>query len=160
MERLRHTDLRGALDLVGECESATDLPSFRRALLGIGRLVPGVVAYNEIDLREGGATALFDPAELAGADEIAEFARLAHQNPLVVHGRAGEPCAISDVLSSRSFRALEIYDVIFAPNGFQDQVAVHLRTPSSRVAGVAINRERRGFSRRDRAPCWSWWLHI
>jgi DNA-binding CsgD family transcriptional regulator len=152
MARLRHSDLLGALELIGECEDAPDLLSFGHAVLGITRLVPGAVAFNEIDLARGTATALRDPPGLAGPEATAEFARLAHQNPLVVHGRAAEPpLAISDMLSARSFRALELYGVVFEPNGFEDQIAVHLRAPSHRVAGFAINRERRGFSQRDRA---------
>jgi DNA-binding CsgD family transcriptional regulator len=152
MERLRQSDLCGALQLVGECESATGLDSFGRAVLGVTRLVPGAVAFNEIDLAKRTATALRDPTDLADPNSVEEFARLAHQNPLVVHGRPGEPPrAISDMLSARSFRALEIYDVIFKPYGFGDQIAVHLRAPSLHVAGIAINRERRGFSQRDRA---------
>jgi DNA-binding CsgD family transcriptional regulator len=151
MERLRQSDLRGALDLIGECEAATDVASFGRAVTGVTGLVPGAVAFNEIDLASGVATALIDPPELASAAVLAEFGRLAHQNPLVVHGRRGDPpLAISDFLSERSFRALEIYGAIFEPYGFRDQIAVHLTTSSHRVAGVAINRDGRSFSGRDR----------
>jgi DNA-binding CsgD family transcriptional regulator len=152
MQPLRHSDLYGAIELIGECEAAPDLPSFGDAVLGIAGLVPGAVAFNEIDLAKRTATAVRDPSLAAAGAPVAEFARLAHQNPLVVHGRQGQPpLAISDMLSVRSFRALEFYDVVFAPSGFADQIAVHLRAPSHRIAGIAINRERRGFSQRDRA---------
>jgi DNA-binding CsgD family transcriptional regulator len=152
MEQVRQSDLRQALDLIGECEDAADPTSFGNAVLGVGRLVPGAVAFNEIDLANRTATAIKDRPGLGGAASVAEFARLAHQNPLIVHGRFGDPpMTISDTLSARSFRALELYEVIFAPNDFEDQIAIHLGPVTSRVAGIAINRERRGYSARDRA---------
>jgi DNA-binding CsgD family transcriptional regulator len=151
MARLRQSDLQRALDLIGACEDAVDLDSFGRSVLGVAGLVPGVVAFNEIDLARGTATAVKDVPDPPGLDTVAEFARLAHQNPLVVHGRPDDPPqTISDLLSARSFRALELYEAIFAPYGFKDQIAVHLSAPTHRVAGIAINRERRGFSERDR----------
>jgi DNA-binding CsgD family transcriptional regulator len=152
MQPLRHADLYGAIELIGECEAAPDLLSFGDAVLRIADLVPGAVAFNEVDLARRTATAVRDPSLAAAGAPVAEFARLAHQNPLIVHGRQGQPpLAISDMLSARSFRALEFYDVVFAPSGFEDQIAVHLRAPTHRIAGIAINRDRRGFSRRDRA---------
>lgn len=151
MEQLRDSDFRGALELVGECESAPDLPSFGRSILNVARLVPGAVAFNDIDLARGVATVVKDPDYEGSAAGAAEFARLAHQNPLIVHGRPGQAGVISDLLSARSFRALEFYGVVFAPCDFADQIAIHLRPPSERVVGVAINRDRRGFSPRDRA---------
>lgn len=152
MEQVRQSDLRLALDLVGECEDAADPPAFGKAVLGVARLVPGAIAFNEIDLARRTATAVKDRPGLGGAASVAEFARLAHQNPLVVHGSFGSPpLTISDMLSARSFRALELYEVVFAPNDFEDQIAIHLSPFPDRVAGVAINRERRGYSARDRA---------
>lgn len=152
MEQVRQSDFRQALDLIGECEDAADPPSFGKAALGVARLVPGAVAFNEIYLAKGTATAVKDRPGLGGAADVAEFARLAHQNPLVVHGRFGDPpLTISDMLSARSFRALELYEVVFAPNDFEDQIAIHLSPTPNRVAGIAINRERRGYSARDRA---------
>jgi DNA-binding CsgD family transcriptional regulator len=140
------------MDLVGECGEAEDVGSLGAAMLGLARLVPGAITFNEIDLVRRTATALRDPPELGGERSMLEFARLAHQNPLVVHGGEREVAsAISDLLSDRSFRALELYDAVFAPLGFRDQIALHLQTSAERVAGIAINRERRGFSARDRA---------
>ena len=152
MEQVRQSDLRQVLDLIGECADAADVPSFGKAVLGVARLVPGAVAFNEIDLARRTATAVKDRPGLGGAASVAEFARLAHQNPLVVHGGFGDPpLTISDMLSTRSFRALELYEVVFAPNDFEDQIAIHLSPVPDRVAGIAINRERRGYSARDRA---------
>ncbi len=152
MEQIRQSDFRQVLDLIGECGDAADPSSFGKAALGVARLVPGAVAFNEIDLAQRTATAVRDRPGVGGAAGVAEFARLAHQNPLVVHGRFGDPpLTISDVLSARSFHALEFYEVIFAPNDFEDQIAIHLSSVPNRVAGIAINRERRGYSARDRA---------
>lgn len=152
MEQIRQSDFRQVLDLIGECEDAPDPPSFGKAAMGVTRLVPGAVAFNEIDLAKRTATAVKDRPGLGGAADVAEFARLAHQNPLVVHGRFGDPpLTISDMLSARSFRALELYEVVFAPNDFEDQIAIHLSPVANRIAGIAINRERRGYSARDRA---------
>ncbi len=140
------------MDLVGECSEAPDVASLGASMLGIARLVPGAIAFNEIDLARRTATALRDPVDLGGELSRLEFARLAHQNPLIVHGDDTRPAAaISDFLSDRSFRALELHDALFAPLGFRDQIAFHLRTTPDRIAGVAINRETRGFSARDRA---------
>ena len=56
---------------------------------------------------------------------------------------------ISDFLSVRQFRALELYEVLYSQIGAEDQIAFGL--PGPVVVGVALNRDRRSFSERDRA---------
>ena len=81
----------------------------------------------------------------------AELARLAHQHPLIAVQLNGDNATykISDFLSARQFRALELYAVLYSQIGAEDQIAFGLDGPM--VIGIAMNRDRRSFSERDRA---------
>lgn len=151
MTKLSASDLRAALDFVGEANSFDDLDSFRAGILpGLGRLVPAdLVGYNEVDPGNGDALVVLYPEISIETGEA--LSRLAHQHPLirlqVEHGdeRAHK---ISDFLSRRQFHALELYDEIYRLLGAEDQIAFGI--PGPVVIGIAMNRGRRDFSERDR----------
>jgi DNA-binding CsgD family transcriptional regulator len=150
---LAEADLRAALDLVWEVQSAASLDQYRSRVLAVRRLVPGhVIGYNEV-ASSGETYAVLDPPEAAfpGVEEL--FARYAGQNPILHHVReTGDPSprAISDFLTADALHALDLYRHVYAPMGVEDQLAVMLPAPPGTVIGIAINRDRRGFSENER----------
>lgn len=151
MAQLTSGDLHAALDFVAEAHSFEDAESFRHGILpGLERLVPcDLVGYNEVD--PGGAALVLTYPEPVPAPINAELPRLAHQHPLICVQMNGDrgTYKISDFLSAREFRALELYATLYSQIGAEDQIAFGL--PGPMVIGIAMNRDRRSFSERDRA---------
>jgi len=151
MSRVSTADLQDALDFVAEAHSFEDLDAFRHGILpGLQRLLPSdLVGYNEVD-PGGEASVLTYPWQVPDAAN-AELPRLAHQHPLISVQMNGDfgTYKISDFLSARQFHALELYDGLYSQIGAEDQIAFGLRGPV--VIGIAMNRDRRSFSERDRA---------
>lgn len=150
MARLSAKDLRAALDFVAEAHSFASADAFRHGILpGLQRLIPSdLVGYNEVD---PGSEALVLTYPQPVPDPInAELARLAHEHPLISVQMNGDHSTykISDFLSARQFRALELYEVLYSQIGAEDQIAFGLS--GSVVIGIAMNRDRRSFSERDR----------
>ncbi len=151
MTTLSASDLRAALDFVGDAHSFDDLDSFRAGILpGLDRLVPSdLVGYNEVDPGNGDALVVLYPDVAIETGEV--LSRLAHQHPLITlqmeHGdeRAHK---ISDFLTRRQFHSLELYDELYRVLGAEYQIAFGL--PGPQVIGVAMNRARGDFNERDR----------
>jgi len=150
MAQLSSGDLRAALDFVGEAHTFEDAEAFRHGILpGLQRLVPSdLVGYNEVD-PGGEALVLTYPFQVPDPINL-ELARLAHQHPLISVQMNGDNATykISDFLSARQFRALELYDALYSQIGAEDQIAFGLSGPV--VIGIAMNRDRRSFAERDR----------
>jgi DNA-binding CsgD family transcriptional regulator len=151
MTRLSASDLRAALDFVGEAHSFEDLDSFRVGILpGLAQLVPAdLVGYNEVDPGNGDALVVLHPDMAIETGEV--LSRLAHQHPLIsLQLSEGDlrTYKISDFLTRREFHSLELYDELYRVLGAEDQIAFGLPGPT--VIGIAMNRGRRDFSERDR----------
>ncbi|HWJ43313.1 MAG TPA: helix-turn-helix transcriptional regulator [Solirubrobacterales bacterium] len=150
MPQLPARDLHAALAFVDEAHSFADLDSFRGGILpGLEKLVPcDLVGYNEVP-GDGDALVITHPdPPLAIAGEA--LGRLAHQHPLIAVQANGDDRTykISDFLSRREFHALELYDELYRLLEAEDQIAFGL--PGPMVIGIAMNRDRRSFSERDR----------
>ena len=151
MAALRNADLLSVLDFVREAEAFPDLHAFRVGVLPMLRdLVPSdAVGYNEIDTESGTILVISDPTDafFPGVEEV--FARVVDQHPVLTRHAAGDPrtYAISDFLSTRDFHATELYDEMYRRIDAEDQIAFAL--PGRVTIGVAMNRQRRGFSARD-----------
>lgn len=90
-----------------------------------------------------------DPSATTGV-----FARHMLDHPCIVHYlRTGTPRAtkISDFLSAAAFGRSTIYSALYRDLGYADQLAIFLTPPGPQVVGLALGRERRSFSERDRA---------
>ncbi len=109
-----------------EAQSFPDMASFRVGVLPpLRRLVPcDLIGYNEVDTERGTTVVITDP-----------------EGDLSTH-------AISDFLSTREFHRLELYDELYWRVDAEDQIAFGL--PGPVVVGIALNRDRRSFSDRDR----------
>lgn len=149
MAQLSSADLRAALEFVAEAHSFDGIDAFRHGILpGLEHLVPcDLVGYNEVE-PGGGALVVTHPEPLE--ETGAELGRLAHEHPLISVQMNGDNSTymISDFLSARQFRALELYEVLYSQIGAKDQIAFGLSGPV--VIGIAMNRDRRSFTERDR----------
>jgi DNA-binding CsgD family transcriptional regulator len=150
MSRTSSADLNAALDFVAEAHSFENADEFRHGILpGLQRLLPSdLVGYNEVD-PGGEALVLTYPWQVPVGLNL-ELPRLAYQHPLIsvqLNGDFGT-YKISDFLSARQFHALELYEALYSQIGAEDQIACGLRGPI--VIGIAMNRDRRSFSERDR----------
>jgi DNA-binding CsgD family transcriptional regulator len=152
MGQLAARDLRSVLDFVFEARSFPDLDSFRTGILpGLLRLVPSdVVGYNEVDAERGSTVVISHPADafFEGVEE--RFARLVHQHPLVARAQAGDRATytLSDFLTEGAYHRLELYHDMYRHVDAEDQIAFAL--PGELIVGLALNRPRRSFTRRDR----------
>ena len=150
MPQLPARDLHAALAVVDEAHSFADLESFRTGILpGLEKLVPcDLVGYNEVPSGENALVITYPDPPLEVAGEA--LGRLAHQHPLIAVQANGDDRTykISDFLSRREFHSLELYDELYRLLGAEDQIAFGL--PGPMVIGIAMNRDRRSFSERDR----------
>lgn len=141
-----------ALEFTREAESFPDVDSFRRGILpGLRELVScDVAGYNEVDVEEGTILVLESPLGTLPPELYPRLIELADEHPVLVLNRSGDlrPYAISDFLSARRFHGLALYGDLYAQIDAEDQLAFGL--PGGVTIGIALNRSRRGFSRRDR----------
>jgi DNA-binding CsgD family transcriptional regulator len=140
------------LDFVREAESFPDVASFRTGVLpSLRRLVPcDLVGYNEVDTERGTTLVITHPEGVLfdGVEET--LARLAYQHPVIARNQDGDfgTYAISDFLTAGEFHRLELYDELYSRIDAEDQIAFGL--PGRVIVGIAMNRDRRSFSDRDR----------
>ena len=110
-----------------------------------------LVAWNEVDLEQGRIEAIMEPyVYIEGAEE--EFIAHVGEHPVIAYTQAtgdGRPYAISDFLSADEFHATGIYQHFYRPLGAEDQMSFVLPDPEI-IIGIALNRERRDFSERDK----------
>ncbi|HVO55206.1 MAG TPA: helix-turn-helix transcriptional regulator [Solirubrobacterales bacterium] len=109
-------------------------------------------SYNRIELNGSPPLVVSDRPEEVTADGLAEFGRLASQNPLIsyyVESGDGAPVMFSDFISRRQLHRLEIHAALYRNLRIEHQLACALSSGSA-VVGLALNRERRDFDERDR----------
>jgi DNA-binding CsgD family transcriptional regulator len=142
---------RRLFDVVYEIAAADDLDGLRRVVTdGAAVAVPcDLAGYTEVWLDRSEVFALLDaPVPAARTIETA-LARLAHQHPLITRA-GGEAETISDYLTARQFRRLDLYHEVYRLLGAEDQLAINVTSSSATVIGLALNRARRSFTDRDR----------
>ncbi len=137
------------LDLIGEVQGLLDLDEFRRGLIvGLRRAVPAEwISLNDIGPDPGSTTVLIDPGFPAEAHAV--FARLAHENPLIVRYQRtldGRAYRFSDVVTPTQLRSLALYREFYGPLGLNHQIAFTLPSGAGRLLGVALSRRQRDFS--------------
>jgi hypothetical protein len=159
---LNSSDLREALDFAGDlagCQSAAELDQQVR-------LLPRLVGADTIIIGEvhKPAPGSDEPATLKASDDPVgffdeeaqeAFARLWHQQPVVVHhfrGFAPQAMKVSDFLSDRQWRRSEVYNDCYGRSlGLPWEMAAQIRCTLDEVACAALQRANRDFGERDRA---------
>lgn len=125
----------------------------QRSLDAVQAMVPALhVAWNELDLATGASEILMPNFERwPGMDE--DFMRLAPQHPLIAnHARTGDgrPHTISEYMTVEEYHATDIYQQFFRRLNAEDQLAFVLPSTSI-LLGIALNRDSRSFTDRDRS---------
>ncbi len=156
MERLGPSDYEAVLGFVRQLNAIGRMDEFPwRAMAGVGALIASdVLTYNEIDTQRKRAYFVQEPVRAISAALGGTFERLAYQHPLISHyARTRESRArkVSDFLSLREFRRLELYQEFFRHLSVNHQIAVTIPSSNALVIGIALNRTRRDFSERDRS---------
>lgn len=81
------------------------------------------------------------------------FSKYLFEHPGIVHSlSAGDPSpfVLSDALTEEELHGLQLYQCLYRQMDYEDQIGMLLSPPKGRVAGLALARDRRGFSARDR----------
>ncbi len=153
MPALRQRDLRSLVALLDSFvqTEADALP--RRVVLGLHEIVPGVLSsYNEFG--SGTPTlAAVEPLDVHRPAHEEAFVRFAFQHPVLARfrGARGQPArSISDYATRRELERLDLYHELYRPLGIVDQISIAVPGPEGLTIGVAMGRERRGFSERER----------
>jgi len=122
------------------------------SILVVHSLIPSVSAsWNEISAA-GTIDAVSGPEIDRWPGMEKAFARALSGHPVIAHTRKtndGRPRAISDFWSIDQFHASTLYQELYRRLSTEDQLSFTVPTPDVLI-GVAINRDRVGFSGRDR----------
>ena len=160
---LSPADVRKLLAAVESLLDAGSVGELReRTVSAVVTLVPSdLVAWNEVDPRTGMIDAVLS-APLAGGPGSVGYEELAAAFGAHVSGHPvianfertgdGRSRAISDFVSRGQFHRSGIYQHFYRYLGAEDQLSFEVGD-HGRVIGVASNRDRPGFSQRDRLLC-------
>jgi DNA-binding CsgD family transcriptional regulator len=155
--RLSRSDLEETLAFVQAAAGVTGPEAFPSELLDrLMQLLPcDWLDYIEQDLSARqelfARSCACRPEYTAEMDET--FWALRHQHPICTYlERSGEsdPRKISDFLSQRALRRLEIYADHFRPQGLEYELYVGLPSPPCHQIGFVFSRQRHDFGERDR----------
>jgi DNA-binding CsgD family transcriptional regulator len=150
---LEDRDVDALMRTVAELAAVRSVDQLRHDTV---ELVPRLVrsflsSWNEVDLAGGTIEAVMDPYhDFPGAHEA--WAAHVGSHPVISHYQAtkdGRPYAISDFLDEDRFHQTGIYQHFYRHLGAEDQLSFVLPHPEL-VVGIALNREKRDFSPRDR----------
>jgi DNA-binding CsgD family transcriptional regulator len=157
MERLRVSDLEGALRFVHEASAETGPEPFPVHVVEGLRALVGCdwASYCELDRPHRRELALIEsPApevEQSGEEDV--FWRIADQHPLCRAQKRGRCDAVklSDFHSRRELHRLEVYADWFRPAGVEFELEVGIPSPLEHTKTFLFDDARRDFSERDRA---------
>jgi DNA-binding CsgD family transcriptional regulator len=142
--------------LLPELYSAQTLDIFPRHVIG---LLPRLISadscgFNQTNFSRRRFATLTDRAfssRVPDADET--LARLMHQHPMVLHNRKTDQRALkmSDLLSQRQFRRLELYDVVYRPARVEYLMTGGFEvSPAGDIVTIALGRETKDFNEDER----------
>jgi hypothetical protein len=156
--RLADKDVRSALELVWDAAEYTGLDPFPREFLErLARLIPAdsIVGYHEVEARVPWRTV--EAVEIPAEGVPIEIQRAAKpfcpQDPLQNGLRRGERrvLKLSDCLTRRGMRKLDLYHCVWKPLGIDDSLRVWFPAPPGRARTMYLERGKRDFSERDRS---------
>jgi DNA-binding CsgD family transcriptional regulator len=163
--RLSRSDLEATLGFLRQAQAVNGPDPFPGDVLDLlrGLVTSDFVAYCELDrverrvlLVEGCAQARqAAEARVADFDEAERvFWSVIGQSPIYAyHERTGDfaACMLSDFLSARALRGLDVYTEFFRPAGIEHRLAVGLPAPLSHTKTFLFDRgHSRDFGERDR----------
>lgn len=156
MQELTTGDLTDALNCLAQLYGHCDEGEFpRRALGALRELVPCEMAAFELRLDTEGKRAIgfSEPFEVHDDRLFAAFEEHMLEDPLVAMayetGRI-PIVAVSDLVSCRDYEGRGVYCDYFRYYGIKDRLAFSISGNGPEIMGIALNRDRRGFSGRER----------
>ncbi len=144
------------LDFLQEIYAQPDVDSLiGRVVDRLPRLIAAdMTSFNEVDPRSGRYRTVVAPA---GADRFPDseaiFEHHVRAHPYIVNIRRfedGEAHPLSDFISRADFRRSAIYNEYYRRTGTESQLAIALPWAGPWVRGIALNRGRRDYSKRER----------
>jgi DNA-binding CsgD family transcriptional regulator len=141
------------LALIGEVMGLLDLDELCRGLItALREAVPADwCALHELPPELPHTLSLAEPPVPTEFHQA--FAHYAFQNPLVeyyLNTRDGRATRFSDLITRRNLHRLELYRQVYKTLGVEYQIAFCLPSTSERILGVALSRNKRDFSARER----------
>jgi len=155
MERLGQRDLEVLLSCLREIYGQLDLDSFATKMVStLPKVIPSEwTSYNEVDAQSRTITWAMDPFPSDFLEGTQIFERHIPEHPLINHYQRtgdGRAVKISDFLTRSQYHRLGLYNEFYRRLEVEHQMAVILPSPPPLVIGVAVNRNGRDFSERDR----------
>jgi DNA-binding CsgD family transcriptional regulator len=152
--RARNGDIGDStlLALIGDVCGVLEIAELRRELLtAMHRVLPSdYVSLNELGGSSGEVLAVIEPDF---PDVFAQWARYAHENPLLQHHQRtldGRAYRFSDVISREELHALPLYERVYKPMGVEHQLAFTLPAREDRLLAIALSRGDRDYSDAER----------
>jgi len=157
---LTGSDYRGALDVLRVAHESDDGASFSREMLGaLRRLVPSAIATSHEWDPVLGYRVVVDGADRTDVGPVwALYEHVGHQDPFPARphrttGRVaplGMACRVSDILSLREFRRLDLHAEICRPLGVNHVMKLFFAVGEAGAGFLVLDSQRRAFSARDR----------
>jgi len=154
--RLEHSDFKEVLEFLERIYAISDFDTFRKQVVfGLQNLVPSEVnGYNEVDICSQHNTVVYDrPEAITIPDGEGVFDRHIPEHPLIAYSKVTKghgAVKISDVISTRRFHSLGLYNEFFRLIGIEDQMVISFPSPRPVIVGVTLNRKHRNFTERER----------
>ncbi|HEX3460033.1 MAG TPA: LuxR C-terminal-related transcriptional regulator [Acidimicrobiales bacterium] len=146
-------DVDALMRTVAELAAVRPVEQLRHDTVSLitGLIRSNLVAWNEVDLTTGTLEGVMLPdREFSGGREA--WAAHVGSHPVISFYEAtrdGRPYTISDFLDEDEYHQTGIYQHFYRHLGAEDQLSFVLPHPEL-VVGIALNREKRDFSTRDR----------
>lgn len=152
---MRNKDLEDALAFAARLHACQDPSELRRVTVrGLSELIGAErVTFEHFAPTVPRLWAVADPDDPYLPWMWETFLTHLHEHPVIKHYRAtGDLGAnkISDFVSTREWRRTELYQRLYRPLGYEDQMGVCLAPPGREFYSVVLSRGRRSFSERDR----------
>jgi DNA-binding CsgD family transcriptional regulator len=144
------------LALIGQlytCPSLNEFPL--RVLTLVRKIIPSISAsYNEVNIRQKRAVAVIDPPMPESfVPHFRDFEQLIVEHPHVAYMKTtgdGQAMKISDFVSARDYHRMRLYQTVYKHVTTEDQLSIGIVVKEGFVIGVAMNRDARTFTEKDR----------
>jgi DNA-binding CsgD family transcriptional regulator len=148
-----YRQILAGIQAIHECRRLDDFP--QHVLRELRKVVECHLAgYNEVDLPRNKFVVVFDPPrpDLVGP-LFEKFAALMHEHPVITYFDKtgdGQALKMSDFLTTREYHGLALYRDCYRHVEVEDQISFSLRISPGFMIGIALNRNRRSFTEKER----------
>lgn len=153
--RLSRCDLEAVSEPVRELYAITELSRVPHAIITLlARFIPSEsISYNEFGPAAGRVISIVEPYLTNFREAIPVFSAHLGEHPVINHfleTRSLLPFRISDFLSKKQFQRTGLYNEFYRVFGVEHQLGIFLAGTRQHQVCMAINRNGRDFSERDR----------